>query len=124
MGKLIVGASVAIFALAGVLPLDEASALTRQQLRQKITGFSDVCRMGGGNFKLSSGAMTCCWPNWGCLVCDLGSNSCEIICDTPACAEANDITRGEFSPNDVGPPRSLRPLSPDRLAPGGGQNAN
>lgn len=61
----------------------------------------------------------CCWPNWGCQVCDIEFKTCEMLCDTLACCVKNkgcrtfgsaDLSAVDFA-DRVKPPVQLAPES-------------
>ena len=104
-----------LFALVAAMP-SHVEAATKKQIQNERNQLSDACRLTGGTVSGSGSHIGCCWANWGCLYCDIGKDSCEVICDTRACERANSGKRGNLKPGDVkprGPLTPLRPLSPD-----------
>jgi hypothetical protein len=109
--SMVFGAALAVL----LTSTSDVTALTKKQIQTERNRLADVCRLSGGTVSGSGSHIGCCWANWGCLYCDIGKDSCEVICDTPACERANSGKKGNLMPGDVKPrgPRTLRPLAPD-----------
>jgi hypothetical protein len=92
-----------------------AAALTKKQIQTERNRFADGCRLSGGTVSGSGSHIGCCWANWGCLYCDIGKDSCQVICDTKACERGNFGKSGNLRPGDVKPtgPRTIRPSAPE-----------
>ena len=63
--------------------------------------YCNACQYGGGTCTSLPGQLRCCWPDWGCQVCDGKAKNCKMECQTPACKEAQSSkTGGGNAPRD------------------------
>jgi hypothetical protein len=87
--------------------------------RQSDDGFTwdELCRLGGGTPDRSpdGNGVSCCWDNWGCLVCD-SNEDCAMVCKTQACRDVNPETNPPPGGLLVTPDATVISLDPE--APG------
>ena len=87
--------------------------------------FAESCKLGGGyNWLDIDNSQSCCWDNWGCVVCSRDSDgyiiagSCRVKCSSAACAEANAMTTGNPAlPDTVRNPEQFFGPAPGAVAP-------